>query len=100
MIRMRRPQVPAHDGPARLHLAEDLRLELVDPGLGVEPCVGEEARLHARLRQELRHVPVVLHRDLRQEESAVRALRNAQLFFLMIRRPPRSTLFPYTTLFR
>src|SRR2546423_1232270 len=24
----------------------------------------------------------------------------AYLFFLMIRRPPRSTLFPYTTLFR
>src|SRR5258708_39289845 len=24
----------------------------------------------------------------------------ALLFFLMIRRPPRSTLFPYTTLFR
>src|SRR5260370_41302535 len=23
-----------------------------------------------------------------------------QVFFLMIRRPPRSTLFPYTTLFR
>src|SRR3712207_8286383 len=28
-------------------------------------------------------------------------MRRAQLvFFLMIRRPPRSTLFPYTTLFR
>src|ERR1039457_5901152 len=30
-------------------------------------------------------------------------LRNSQMtsiFFLMIRRPPRSTLFPYTTLFR
>src|SRR5260370_1003613 len=26
--------------------------------------------------------------------------RGVQLFFLMIRRPPRSTLFPYTTLFR
>src|SRR6185312_13403545 len=26
--------------------------------------------------------------------------RGEQLFFLMIRRPPRSTLFPYTTLFR
>src|SRR3989442_3550868 len=26
--------------------------------------------------------------------------RLAQFFFLMIRRPPRSTLFPYTTLFR
>src|SRR5690349_22277504 len=27
-------------------------------------------------------------------------LRYALLFFLLIRRPPRSTLFPYTTLFR
>src|SRR2546422_5440735 len=26
--------------------------------------------------------------------------RPADFFFLMIRRPPRSTLFPYTTLFR
>src|SRR2546422_8457517 len=26
--------------------------------------------------------------------------RDACFFFLMIRRPPRSTLFPYTTLFR
>src|SRR5437870_10807578 len=26
--------------------------------------------------------------------------RSACFFFLMIRRPPRSTLFPYTTLFR
>src|SRR5947209_17111344 len=25
---------------------------------------------------------------------------NSLLFFLMLRRPPRSTLFPYTTLFR
>src|SRR5258708_5306844 len=28
------------------------------------------------------------------------ATRRINLFFLMIRRPPRSTLFPYTTLFR
>src|SRR6266446_4313489 len=27
-------------------------------------------------------------------------LRHCYFFFLMIRRPPRSTLFPYTTLFR
>src|SRR5260221_13403058 len=27
-------------------------------------------------------------------------LRSSLFFFLMIRRPPRSTLFPYTTLFR
>src|SRR3712207_8445922 len=28
------------------------------------------------------------------------SLRYCYFFFLMIRRPPRSTLFPYTTLFR
>src|SRR5690242_21191568 len=28
------------------------------------------------------------------------ALQSSSFFFLMIRRPPRSTLFPYTTLFR
>src|SRR5688572_31792909 len=28
------------------------------------------------------------------------SLHNCFFFFLMIRRPPRSTLFPYTTLFR
>src|ERR1035437_10601127 len=33
--------------------------------------------------------------------SAVRPVRpRLFVFFLMIRRPPRSTLFPYTTLFR
>src|SRR5438874_6379400 len=31
---------------------------------------------------------------------AVRCISVFFLFFLMIRRPPRSTLFPYTTLFR
>src|SRR2546430_11965903 len=29
-----------------------------------------------------------------------RAMQYVYFFFLMIRRPPRSTLFPYTTLFR
>src|SRR5687768_18600065 len=31
---------------------------------------------------------------------AVKRLVSVLFFFLMIRRPPRSTLFPYTTLFR
>src|SRR2546430_17444464 len=31
---------------------------------------------------------------------SVRSFLNPHFFFLMIRRPPRSTLFPYTTLFR
>src|SRR5438132_2634264 len=32
--------------------------------------------------------------------ASVRLIRLPVFFFLMIRRPPRSTLFPYTTLFR
>src|SRR3712207_9546635 len=32
--------------------------------------------------------------------AAIAAQSYLILFFLMIRRPPRSTLFPYTTLFR
>src|SRR2546423_661252 len=33
-------------------------------------------------------------------DSVVLGGRNRDFFFLMIRRPPRSTLLPYTTLFR
>src|SRR5438876_2977429 len=32
--------------------------------------------------------------------TSLRLLTSLFFFFLMIRRPPRSTLFPYTTLFR
>src|SRR2546430_12118686 len=33
-------------------------------------------------------------------DPAAQSLLHIWFFFLMIRRPPRSTLFPYTTLFR
>src|SRR2546430_16476794 len=39
-------------------------------------------------------------RVLTLDPKADRAGRQLSFFFLMIRRPPRSTLFPYTTLFR
>src|ERR1039457_2321369 len=41
-------------------------------------------------------------RDLRgvPEDVAKQRRVTSYFFFLMIRRPPRSTLFPYTTLFR
>src|ERR1043165_2578858 len=32
--------------------------------------------------------------------ASARTMSSISAFFLMIRRPPRSTLFPYTTLFR
>src|SRR5947199_4396795 len=41
---------------------------------------------------------LVRHRSL--PLSAVCLTRSLHFFFLMLRRPPRSTLFPYTTLFR
>src|SRR6266566_351548 len=40
------------------------------------------------------------HHDPLHSDTDVDALIEQALFFLMIRRPPRSTLFPYTTLFR
>ena len=41
-------------------------------------------------------------RTLNQELDNIKAqiTRHYRYIFLMIRRPPRSTLFPYTTLFR
>src|SRR6266566_7858554 len=39
-----------------------------------------------------------MHRSLNVSDDLLFRLRF--FFFLMIRRPPRSTLFPYTTLFR
>src|SRR5690242_9406622 len=42
--------------------------------------------------------PVATLRDLLQLRTDVEPV--PVVFFLMIRRPPRSTLFPYTTLFR
>src|SRR5215203_3139926 len=59
------------------------------------------------LRRRARAVPGALLRHLGRRDlgplghgrHAARRDRRA-VFFLMIRRPPRSTLFPYTTLFR
>src|SRR6266496_3593485 len=45
----------------------------------------------------------LLQRELPLESGDrrhVEMIRWSAVFFLMIRRPPRSTLFPYTTLFR
>src|SRR6267378_7655820 len=42
----------------------------------------------------------ILDFDVRQHNVTTPLVRKFIFFFLMIRRPPRSTLFPYTTLFR
>src|SRR5687767_8246787 len=56
---------------------------------------GSTEESHAPVTHHLFHAPLVAMHCL------LHALQyRVQFFFLMIRRPPRSTLFPYTTLFR
>src|SRR2546427_9958117 len=43
---------------------------------------------------------ICLSIDFKHPEYDVSPTLVSHFFFLMIRRPPRSTLFPYTTLFR
>src|SRR5688572_8447439 len=60
-------------------------------------------RLGGRATEQLvslaeQRVPIVRH--VHAMSSSFRQPPPGPLFFLMIPRPPRSTLFPYTTLFR
>ena len=44
---------------------------------------------------------VLIHYKNAKTRSLIRGISSVKIiFFLMIRQPPRSTLFPYTTLFR
>src|ERR671924_146636 len=52
------------------------------------------------VRDARRHPPRQARRLRRRQPQALLLGPLDQSFFLMIRRPPRSTLFPYTTLFR
>src|SRR5687768_193909 len=91
---------------ARLHAA------LVLPGL-VVAFDARAAEAEGRRRWPRHGAPNCRTRAARRPPSApptpapanrsaavLRVLDPAPFFFLMIRRPPRSTLFPYTTLFR
>src|SRR6202043_4012876 len=58
---------------------------------------------HSPFTQSQAHNNAQLGEQGRQPRSGAVPARLPQVhavFFLMIRRPPRSTLFPYTTLFR
>src|SRR6267378_5583561 len=76
-------------GIARLLRDPGVRLEEERPllGRGLGPGLGARQGFHPRIGPR---VPLLL--------PGGRAC--PPVFFLMIRRPPRSTLFPYTTLFR
>src|SRR5690348_8003296 len=71
-------------------------------------AIAVDQHVHAHERAGLEALVVVVHRGVaaRDRLEAVEEVqhhfgqRHLVVFFLMIRRPPRSTLFPYTTLFR
>src|SRR6267378_4449915 len=76
-------------------------LKKKNDGLGLPAYLNEKLAVGIR---DLRRLDLPGHeRDCllqRSHRSDERGSAVGVLFFLMIRRPPRSTLFPYTTLFR
>src|SRR5215813_11891637 len=78
----------------------------LDPGRSEEHTSELQSRPHlvCRLRLETKkenNPNSTCANDELRAESATRVPTSViVIFFLMIRRPPRSTLFPYTTLFR
>src|SRR6266481_10086992 len=69
-------------------------------GIYQKPLIKPLARIMRviPISSELR--PREMIQSLRDASEAIKNGEIVCIFFLMIRRPPRSTLFPYTTLFR
>src|SRR6266571_6519133 len=84
--RKRHPVGPPREQAAILHEQRGV----AGPGMGIP------GQFRGPLHHLLRHMAVVAF-----QRPPPRSLFWLHVFFfLMIRRPPRSTLFPYTTLFR
>src|SRR6266581_3929006 len=79
-----------------VHLVCRLLLEKKKLSVGHD-CLGSTADVYEMELVEGLYLPMWLeHLRGRGRRARIRSV----VFFLMIRRPPRSTLFPYTTLFR
>src|SRR3989304_92570 len=85
---------------SRLHLVCRLLLEKKKATMGAfeVPGFNEGAKQPKPQRESRRSSYRLVSRVGVRAPSAPRSF--PLVFFLMIRRPPRSTLFPYTTLFR
>src|ERR1041384_5831990 len=77
-----------------LSLHDALPISSSIAGIGVPP--------NGRMRSSELWMLLLTARRSEEQTSELQSLAYlaCPLFFLMIRRPPRSTLFPYTTLFR
>src|SRR5215216_460594 len=65
-------------------------------------CLKKKIPFRARCLHKNASWPVILRLGpvLSRLSRTINVANRSAIFFLMIRRPPRSTLFPYTTLFR
>src|ERR1017187_2871004 len=93
--------------PARRHVAVQLvvfdqrypaHFQTPPPRTGQEAC--PTSRPAGRRIEKREPLPGSLDRKSTRLDSRHRWISYAVFFFLMIRPPPRSPLFPYTTLFR
>src|SRR6266700_1296117 len=99
-MRLRSHPVRSEEHTSELQSRENLVCRLLLEKKKIErPAAYEQdngsIQLHEVLVGVLASAPVLNRVDRPFDE-----LQERLLFFLMIRRPPRSTLFPYTTLFR
>src|ERR1039457_5375654 len=84
----------------RLVRSEEHTSELQSPcNLACRLLLVKKADASLRLRLSTRHRETATAREYGARRCA-QACSSRSVFFLMIRRPPRSPLFPYTTLFR
>src|SRR3989442_1488196 len=92
-----RLEVHTSELQSRPHMA--CRLLLDKPSGLTHPSTGSTA---GRDSFSLLPVPISLAivAFVAPDRVSVKVSSGSNFFFLMIRRPPRSTLFPYTTLFR
>src|SRR3954462_6714148 len=88
-------ELQSHDNLVCRLLLEKTKRDRRRQGSARHVAAGGGGRVAGRKAGPLTHL-----RRSPPPSHAHRRTRFRSLFFLMIRRPPRSTLFPYTTLFR
>src|SRR6266496_3488814 len=74
-------------------LLEKKKGAMAEPGSGISADIAEQPETYARLLD-------TVATDIAAVAARIVAWEPRHVFFLMRRTPPRSTLFPYTTLFR
>src|SRR6266487_119759 len=81
-----------------VHLVCRLLLEkkkVIDNQIDVPQTIAQDCQPNGERDGHEQHGSQFVYGELIQQPYCI-----GSFFFLMIRRPPRSTLFPYTTLFR